>query len=57
MKMIKRIGGTSVRAITSNLLAVGYSSDEIKLTLNGQELVKLKNALESNVIGFIKNLI
>ena len=68
MKRIKRIGGTSAGAITSTLLAVGYSIDEIKLTLkeldftkfldgnNGQVLVQLKSALESNVIGFFKNL-
>jgi NTE family protein len=68
LRKIRRIGGTSVGAITATLLAVGYSIDEIKEFLqeldfsefldwqNGKVLLQLKNAFESNAIGFIGQL-
>jgi NTE family protein len=68
LRKIQRIGGTSAGAITATLLAVGYSIDEIKVTLkeldfskfldgqNGQVLLQLKSAFESNASGFITKL-
>ncbi len=68
LRKIQRIGGTSAGAIISTLLAVGYSIDEIKVTLakfefskfldgqNGQVLLELKSAFESDLFSFIAQL-
>jgi NTE family protein len=68
LKKIQRIGGTSAGAITATLLAVGFSIDEIKVTLkeldfskfldgeNGHALLQLKSTFESNAVTFITQL-
>ena len=68
LRNVKRVGGTSAGAITSVLLAVGYSTEQIKEFLfnldfsnfldgpNGAALLQLKKTFESNIFGFVSNL-